>query len=77
MKKKQKTPLEQLTEKSKNAINLVLSTIESLKNTNMSIDEERQKNDAIIATIQSENSSLDELKNGNAKIISNFEKLLK
>ena len=77
MKKKQLTPLEQLTEKSKNAINLVLSTIDSLKNTNASIDEERQKNDAMIAAMQSENSSLNELKNSNAKIISNFEKLLK
>ena len=72
-----KTKLQVLTEKSKNAISVVLNTIESLKNTNKAIEDERQKNDAIIAAITSTNSSLDELKVGNEKIISNFEKLLK
>ena len=72
-----KTTLQVLTEKSKNAVNLVLTTIENLKNTNKAIDEERQKNDATIAAIQDTNSSLDELKGSNEKIISNFEKLLK
>ena len=71
-----KTTLQVLTEKSKNAVNLVLTTIENLKNTNKAIDEERQKNDATIAAIQSTNSSLDALKTGNEKIINNFEKLL-
>jgi FtsZ-binding cell division protein ZapB len=71
-----KTTLQKLTEKSKSAVSLVLTTIEGLKNTNKAIDEERQKNDTIIAAIQSTNSSLDELKVGNEKIINNFEKLL-
>lgn len=71
-----KTTLQVLTEKSKNAVNLVLKTIEDLKSTNSAIDEERQKNDAMIALIQNTNSSLDELKGSNEKIISNFEKLL-
>jgi FtsZ-binding cell division protein ZapB len=71
-----KTPLELLTEKSQNAINLVLSTIENLKDTNKAISDEYQKNNDLIASIQSTNSSLDDLKNGNEKIISNFEKLL-
>ena len=71
-----KTTLQKLTEKSKNDINLVLTTIEGLKSTNKAIDDERQKNDAMIAAIQSTNSSLDELKGNNEKIISNFEKLL-
>lgn len=71
-----KTTLEVLTEKSKNAVNLVLTTIEGLKSTNKAIDDERQKNDAAIAAIQHTNSSLDELKAGNEKIIDNFEKLL-
>lgn len=71
-----KTTLQKLTEKSKNAVSLVLTTIEGLKNTNKAIDDERQKNDAMIAAIQSTNSSLDELKVGNEKIINNFEKLL-
>jgi len=71
-----KTTLQVLTEKSKNAISLVLTTIEGLKNTNKAIDDERSKNDAMIAAIQSTNSSLDELKVGNEKIITNFEKLL-
>ena len=72
-----KTNLEVLTEKSKNAVSLVLTTIEGLKSTNQAINEERQKNDAIIAAIQNTNSSLDELKGSNEKIISNFENLLK
>lgn len=77
MKKKTiKTPLELLTEKSQNAINLVLSTIENLKDTNKAISDEYQKNNNLIASIQATNSSLDDLKNGNEKIISNFEKLL-
>ena len=71
-----KTTLQVLTEKSKNAVSLVLTTIEGLKNTNKAIDDERQKNDAVIAAIQNTNSSLDELKGSNEKIISNFEKLL-
>lgn len=71
-----KTTLQKLTEKSKNDINLVLTTIEGLKSTNKAIDDERQKNDAAIAAIQNTNSSLDELKGNNEKIISNFEKLL-
>jgi hypothetical protein len=75
--KTKKTALELLSEKSHNAINLVLSTIESLKDTNRAIEEEKQKNDATIATIQETNSSLSELKVSNEKIIGNFEKLLK
>lgn len=76
MKKTTKTPLELLSEQSKNAINLVLSTIENLKDTNKAIDDERKKNDELIVSIQTTNSSLVELKSGNEKIISNFEKLL-
>lgn len=75
-KKTTKTPLELLTEKSQNAINLVLSTIENLKDTNKAISDEYQKNNDLIASIQATNNSLDDLKNGNEKIISNFEKLL-
>ena len=71
-----KTTLQKLTEKSKNAVSLVLTTIEGLKNTNKAIDDERQKNDAMISVIQNTNLSLDELKVGNEKIINNFEKLL-
>ena len=77
MKKKTiKTPLELLTEKSQNAINLVLSTIENLKDTNKAIDVEYQNNNDTIAQIQQTNNSLSDLKSGNEKIISNFEKLL-
>lgn len=71
-----KTPLELLTEKSQNAINLVLTTIENLKDTNKAINDEYQKNNDLIASIQATNTSLDDLKNGNEKIIANFEKLL-
>jgi hypothetical protein len=74
--KKNKTPLEVLSEQSKNAINLVLTTIANLRDTNKTIETERQKNDEMIISIQNTNNSLDELKAGNEKIISNFEKLL-
>ena len=44
MKKKQvKTPLEMLSEKSNNAINLVLQTIKGLRDTNDAIDAETQE----------------------------------
>jgi hypothetical protein len=74
--KTNKTTLELLSEKSHNAINLVLTTIESLKDTNRTIDDEKKKNDELIVSIQTTNNSLIELKSGNEKIISNFEKLL-
>ena len=76
MKKTKKTMLELLTEQSKSAINLVVTTIESLRSTNKYIDEEKQRNEEIIANIQQDNHSLDELRTGNEKIINNFEKLL-
>ena len=78
MKKQKKTitPLEQLRTKSQNAINVVLSTIENLRNTNKMIDEEYQKNNEIIDNISHTNNSLKELKSSNEKIIGNFEKLI-
>lgn len=74
--KSKKTTLELLSEKSKSAINLVLVTIEALKDTNKVIEEEKHKNDATITELQATNSSLSELKVSNEKIIDNFEKLL-
>lgn len=76
MKKTNKTTLELLSEKSRNAINVVLSTIEALRDTNKAIDDEKKKNDELMANIQNTNNSLVELKSGNERIISNFEKLL-
>lgn len=77
MKKKQtKTQLEILSEKSQNALNLVLATIKGLKDTNEAIDEEKQKNNEMIASIQTTNNSLNDLKSQNEKIIGNFEALL-
>lgn len=75
-KKQTKTRLEILSEKSQNAINLVLSTIKGLKDTNEAIDEEKQKNEELIVNIQTTNNSLSDLKSKNEKIIGNFEALL-
>lgn len=75
-KSSKKTQLEVLSERSHTAINLVLRTIETLKDTNSAINEEQKKNDEIITNIQTTNNSLSELKNSNEKIINNFEKLL-
>lgn len=75
-KKQTKTQLEILSEKSQNAINLVLATIKGLKDTNEAIDKEKQSNDEMIANIQTTNNSLSDLKSKNEKIIGNFEALL-
>jgi FtsZ-binding cell division protein ZapB len=75
--KQKKTQLEILSKKSSNAINLVLATIKGLKDTNDAIDAEKQKNEETIANIQMTNGSLNDLKSQNAKIIGNFEALLK
>lgn len=72
-----KTPLEILSEKSSNAISLVMSTIKDLKDTDVAIDEEVRKNEEAIAAITATNTSLGDLKSQNEKIISNFEALLK
>jgi hypothetical protein len=72
-----KTPLEKFTEASNKAVNVFMATIESLRSTNNAITEERKKNDEMIVKIQTTNTSLDELKNSNEKIIANFEGLLK
>ena len=72
-----KTPLEILSEKSSNAISLVLSTINDLKDTDVAIDDEVRKNEEAIAAITATNASLGDLKSQNEKIISNFEALLK
>lgn len=75
-KSNKKTRLEVLSERSHTAIDLVVRTIETLKDTNNAINEEQKKNDEAIATIQATNHSLSELKTSNEKIIGNFEKLL-
>lgn len=75
-KEMKKTRLEMLKESSENAINLVLSTITGLEDTNKAIEDEEQNNNEIIASIQATNNSLSELKTNNAKIINNFKKLL-
>ena len=75
-KKQTKTQLEILSEKSHNAINLVLATIKGLKDTNEAIDKEKQSNEEAIAYIQQTNNSLSDLKSKNEKIIGNFEALL-
>lgn len=72
-----KTPLEILSEKSNNAISLVMSTIKDLKDTDVAIDDEVRKNEEAIAAITATNASLGDLKSQNEKIISNFEALLK
>ena len=74
---KKKTALDKFGIKSNKATNLVLTTIENLKNINEAIENERKKNEAIILGVQITNDSLTELKSSNEKIINNFENLLK
>ena len=73
---KSQTALEALQQKSANAVNIIRTTIEELKAANSEIVEERERNVEKIASLQSTNSSLDNLKIGNEKIIANFEALL-
>lgn len=70
------TPLEVLQQRSTNAVSLIRTTIDQLKETNNAIAVERANNDAMIAALSATNASLDGLKGDNEKIIANFEGLL-
>lgn len=73
---KSQTTLEALQQKSANAVNIIRTTIDELKTANSEIAEECERNVEKIASLQSTNGSLDELRTGNEKIIANFEALL-
>lgn len=73
---KSQTALETLQQKSANAVNIIRTTIDELKAANSEIAEECGRNVEKIASLQSTNGSLDELRTGNEKIIANFEALL-
>lgn len=75
--KNNKTALETLQRMSGGAIQTVVNLINRLKEINDSIEEEKAANENKIHEIEITQQSLDELKNGNEKIISNFEGLLK
>lgn len=70
------TPLEVLQQRSANAVSLIRTTIEQLRETNNAIAAERASNEAMIAALSATNVSLDGLKGENEKIIANFEGLL-
>ena len=72
----QSTALERLQQKSNSAVNVIRSTIESLKAANAEIDDEHASNMVKITDLQTTNESLDSLKKSNEKVISNFEALL-
>ncbi len=74
--KNKMTKVEKLTKTSQSAMSSVRKMIQTLKDTNEKVLEERAANDSRIARIQLDNQSLDNLKNDNEKIISNFEALL-
>ncbi len=73
---KSQTALETLQQKSANAVNIIRTTIDELKAANSEIAQECGRNVEKIASLQSTNGSLDELRTGNEKIIANFEALL-
>lgn len=70
------TPLENLQNRSANAVSLIRSTIEQLKATNDAIDAEHASNDSAIVALNTTNGALEQLKADNAKVITNFENLL-
>ena len=80
--KKKKTPeakstLEVLQERFGNAVQLITNTIDELKNTNEAIDQEKAVISERIAALKAEDNTLTDLSKKNAKIVSNFEALLK
>ena len=74
--KNKTTNTEKLIKASQSAISSVRTMIQTLKDTNEKVAEERAANDDKIARIQLDNQTLDSLKSDNEKIISNFEALL-
>lgn len=74
--KNKMTNTEKLVKASQSAISSVRKMIQTLKDTNEKVTEERAANDDKIARIQLDNQLLDDLKTDNEKIISNFEALL-
>ena len=74
--KNKMTNTEKLVKASQSAISSVRKMIQTLKDTNEKVAEERAANDDKIARIQLDNQLLDDLKTDNEKIISNFEALL-
>lgn len=70
------TPLEVLQQRSANAVSLIRTTIDQLRETNNAIATEHANNDAMISVLSATNASLDGLKSENEKIIANFEGLL-
>jgi hypothetical protein len=70
------TVLETLQIESQNAISVLLDTIAQLEATNNAIEVEYANNESRIVKLNETNNALDALKGNNAKIISNFEKLL-
>lgn len=74
--KNKMTNTEKLIKASQSAISSVRTMIQTLKDTNEKVAEERAANDDKIAKIQLDNQTLDSLKSDNEKIISNFEALL-
>ena len=71
--KNKMTNTEKLVKASQSAISSVRKMIQTLKDTNEKVAEERAANDDKIARIQLDNQLLDDLKTDNEKIISNFE----
>lgn len=72
-----KSTLEVLQERSGNAVKLITDTIDELKNTNEAIDKEKAAISERIAALKAEDNTLTDLSKKNAKIVSNFEALLK
>lgn len=72
-----KSTLEVLQERSGNAVKLITDTIDELRNTNEAIDQEKAVISERIAALKAEDNTLTDLSKKNAKIVSNFEALLK
>ncbi|MBO5969868.1 MAG: hypothetical protein J6S14_15380 [Clostridia bacterium] len=71
------TPLEQLQNASRSAVFMITSTITELRGINEAIEREQETNRTRIAEIEETNNSLEKTKTDNAKVVSNFESLLR
>lgn len=72
-----KSTLEVLNERSGNAVKVITDTINDLRSTNEAIEAEKTDIAAKITVLETESKDLTILSAQNARIVSNFEKLLK
>ena len=73
---KKQNAVKYLSKQSEQAVSVIYKLISQLKDTNEKIDEAKAMNVARIKAIENDQASLPALRDGNAKILANFEGLV-